>query len=73
MQVFVNYLKNKTMKKQQYIAPQLLIVTIHSAKMIASSPVGTLNDSDTYRINSSEEFGSRRRGSDFYDDEDDDW
>ena len=57
--------------KKIYQQPALTIVRVKAQNLLINS--AEMNNSDSYRINSSDGFGSRRRGGNFYDDEDDDW
>ena len=56
------------MNKKEYITPQLQVVKIHTAKVIAISSA-RLSTEVEYQIQSSDDFGSRR-GFDLWDDED---
>lgn len=56
------------MNKKEYITPQLQVVKIHTAKVIAISSA-RLSTEVEYQIQSSDDFGSRR-GGDLWDDED---
>ena len=67
----INVLKKRRTMKKTYINPMTLVITIKASKLLTGSEY--INKTDDYGDGSGVTLGARRRGSSFYDDEDDDW